>query len=124
MDHDPFDLGALRVDPADPRFQRKPGKGKKWRRRYVQFPWAWVERLQAAKRISTYRLALLLVYESWRSGGKPIVLSNVLSTAEGLSRRSKWRALAELKALGLVEIERQRRRSPRVVLRKLDRDQS
>jgi len=124
MDHDPFDLGALRVDQADPRFQRKPGKRKKWRRQYVQFPWAWVERLQAAKRISTYRLALLLVYESWRSGGKPIVLSNVLSTAEGLSRRSKWRALAELEALGLVEIERQQRRSPRLVLRKLDRDQS
>ena len=57
-----FDLARLRVDLADPRF-RRVGKPKKWRREYVQFPWTWIEGLQAAKRVSTYRLALLLVYE-------------------------------------------------------------
>jgi hypothetical protein len=124
MEHDPFDLAALRVDPADPRLQRRAGKPKKWRRHYVQFPWAWVERLQAARRVSTYRLALLLAYEHWRTGGRPIVLTNALSMAEGLSRRSKWRALAELETLGLVKVERKRRRSPQLVLRKLGRDQS
>ena len=113
---DPFDLERLLVNPAD--LQRKP-KRKKWRRQYVQVPWTWVERLQSAKRISTYRLALVLVYESWRLGGRPITLSNVSALAEGLSRRSKWRSLAELEQLGLIEVERHRRHAPRVSLRHL-----
>jgi hypothetical protein len=116
MEHDPFDLDTVRVNSADPRFQRKPGKPKNWRRQYIQFPWAWVERLQAAKRVSTYRLALLLVYEHWRTGGRPIVLSNLASRQEGLSRWSKWNALAELEELGLVRVERRPSKSPRVVV--------
>jgi hypothetical protein len=115
-----FDLARLLLDPADPRLRKVGKRPKKWRRRYVQFPWAWIERLQAVKRVSTYRLALALVYEHWRAGGRPIVLSNILSQQEGLSRRSKWNALAELEALGLVQVERRQRRSPRLVLRHLD----
>jgi hypothetical protein len=105
--HQDFDFDSLRVDPAT--LVHKARKPKKWRRQYVRVPWAWVERLQAARRVSTYRLALVLVYESWRSGGRPIVLSNMLSKAEGLSRRSKWNALAELEALGLVRVKRRPR---------------
>lgn len=120
---DPFDLERLRVNLAD--LQRKPmPKPSRWRRQYVQFPWEWVERLQAAKRISTYRLALVLVYESWRLGGRPITLSNVAALAEGLSPRSKWRALAELEQLGLIKVERRRRHAPRVSLRHLAREPS
>ena len=118
-----FDLARFRMDPADPRY-RNVGKPKKWQRHYVQFPWRWVERLQAAKRISTYRLALLLVYEHWRTRGRPMVLSNVVLEREGVSRRSKWRALVELENLGLVEVRRRRRQSPRLVLRHLDQGQS
>jgi hypothetical protein len=113
-----FDLDSLRVDPAT--LAHKARRSKKWRRQYVRVPWAWVECLQAARRVSTYRLALVLVYESWRCGGRPIVLSNMLSKAEGLSRRSKWNALAELEALGLVRVRRRPRRSPRLVLQHLD----
>ena len=116
MEDDPFGLERLLVNPAD--LQRKP-KRKKWQRQYVQVPWTWVERLQSAKRISTYRLALVLVYESWRLGGRPITLSNVSALAEGLSRRSKWRSLAEFEQLGLIEVERHRRHAPRVSLRHL-----
>jgi hypothetical protein len=115
MDQDPFDLGQLRVDPAR---VAKPNP-KKWRRQFVRVPWSWVERLQKAKRVSTYRLALVLVYEHWRTGERPIALSNVFAHAEGLSRRSKWRALAELESLGLIQVKRHRRRAPRVVLRQL-----
>jgi len=116
MEHGPFDLDSLPVGPAGPRVQRKPSRAKKWRRQYVQFPWAWIERLQTAKRVSTYRLAFLLVYEHWRTGGRPIELSNIASKLEGLSRWSKWRALADLQELGLVRVERRRRKSPRVVV--------
>jgi hypothetical protein len=114
---DPFDLTSLRVKPAQQTWQTKP---RKWRRHYVQVPWAWIERLQPTKRASAYRLALLLVYEHWRSGGRPIVLTNAL--AEGLSRRTKWNALAELERLGLIRVERRPRKSPRLVLCHLSRD--
>src|SRR5262245_4694524 len=126
MEENPFeDLDALRrVDPADPRGQRRPAKTKKWRRRYVQFPWTWIERLQSATRVSTYRLALLLVYEHWRTDGQPIVLTNALALAEGVSRRTKWNVLIELEQLGLVRVERRSRKSPRLFLLHLPRDQN
>jgi hypothetical protein len=119
---DPFDLNALRVDPAD--FQPKPARARKWRRQWVKIPWNWVERLQSAKRVSTFKLAFLLLYEHWRIGGRPIVLSNISSQAEGLRRRSKWNALVELETLGLIRIKRRRGRSPRLVLQHLDSTQT
>jgi hypothetical protein len=61
---DAFDW--LRVNPTD--LQRKP-KRKKWRRHYVRFPWEWAERMRSVQRGNTYRLALLLVYEHWRTAG-------------------------------------------------------
>jgi hypothetical protein len=118
---DAFDLARLRVNPAD--LQRKP-KRKKWRREYVRVPWEWVERLQSSRRVSTYRLALLLLYEFWRTGGRPVVLSNASAQAGALPRRSKWRALAELEGLGLVRVERALRKSPRVTPLHLSRDPS
>jgi hypothetical protein len=108
---DAFDLERLRVDPAD--LQRKP-KQKKWRREFVQVPCTWLESLRQTKRVSTYRLAHLLLYEFWRTGKRPVVLSNISAKAEGLSPRSKWNALTELEGLGLIEVERAPRKSPRV----------
>ena len=119
MANSDFDLTKFRLDQANPRLLNV-GKPKKWQRYYVLFPWTWVERLQAAKRISTYRLALVLAYEHWRTGGRAIVLSNILSEREGLSRRSKWRAVVELESLGLVQVQRRPRQSPRLILRYLD----
>lgn len=117
MEGNPFeDLDTLRMD-ASSQGRRQPRKRqKKWRRQYVQFPWTWIDCLQTAKRASTYRLALLLVYEHWRRGGKAIVLSNPLVLAEGMSRRTKWNALLELERLGLVRVERRFPRSPRLQL--------
>jgi hypothetical protein len=120
-DRSPFDLEALRVDPER---VRQPARPKKWRRQFVRVPWAWVERLQSTRRANTYRLALVLLYENWRLGGRPITLSNVYILAEGLQARSKWRALAELESLGLVQVKRRRRHAPQVVLRHLAREPS
>jgi hypothetical protein len=123
MEDDPnlFDLATLRVDPER---VRQPTRPKKWRRQFVRVPWHWVERLRDAKCISSYRLAMLLLYESWRLGGRPITLSNVSTLAEGLPRRTKWRALTELESLGLIKVRRRRRHAPRVVLRHLAREPS
>jgi hypothetical protein len=66
-DSSPFDLATLRVDPER---VRQPAKPKKWRRQFIRVPWQWVECLQETRRVSTYRLALLLLYEHWRTGGR------------------------------------------------------
>jgi hypothetical protein len=120
MQDDPLDLEYLRIDPEQ---ARQVGKRRKnWRREFVRVPWPWVERLQAARRVNTYRLALLLLYEHWRTGGQPVPLTNVGLVGEGVSRRSKWRALAELELVGLIEVKRHRRRAPRATLRHVNRD--
>ena len=95
MHQDMFDLQQLRIDPER---VTKPRRPKRWRRHYVNVPWQWVERLRTTKRVCTYRVALLLLYEHWRTGGRPILLSNVGVRREGLARRSKWNAIAELRA--------------------------
>jgi PHD/YefM family antitoxin component YafN of YafNO toxin-antitoxin module len=69
-----------------------------------------------AKRISTYRLAHELLYLHWYGKGKPVTVSSKVAKAARLSDRSKWNALAELERLGLIEVNRKPRRSPRVVL--------
>jgi hypothetical protein len=118
------DLDALREASCEP-LAPPPSTSKKWQRRFVQFPWVWVERLKTAQRVSTYRLALLLVYEHWRRRGQPtIVLSKVLSQTEGLTRRSKWNAVTELEHLGLIRVERQPGKSPRVALLHMGRTQT
>jgi hypothetical protein len=117
LNHDPFDRERIRVNPARVTKRAKP---KRWRRHYVNVPWQWVEQLRATKRVCTYRVALLLLYEHWRTGARPVVLSNVFTRAEGLSSRSKSRAIAELESLGLIQVQRHKCRAPRVVLQHLN----
>ena len=80
-------------------------------------PREWELRLLRAKQIGTYRLAIELLYLHWYGKGKPVTVSTKVAKAVGLSARSKSRALAELEQLGLIEMVRRPRRSPRVVLR-------
>ena len=74
-------------------------------------PWSWVERLNGATG-QTYRVALILLYMSWKSRGAPIKLPNGMLEIDGVSRQSKWRALADLEQRGLITVERRPRRSP------------
>jgi hypothetical protein len=110
--NDPFDLNKLRVSIDQAQQINRP-KRKKWRRQWVRFPWSWVARLQTFKHDGTCLLALLLVYEHWHNGGRPIVLSNILAAEIGLSRHAKRRALAKLEQLGLVAVKWSRSRAPR-----------
>jgi hypothetical protein len=89
---------------------------KQRHQQFVKFPRAWVDRLQRASYTSTYRVALHLLFHHWKSDGCPIRLSNVALAEAGVSRDQKWRALRELECLGLIRIERRRRRSPMITL--------
>jgi hypothetical protein len=81
---------------------------------FVKVPVLWVERLAKARHIATYRLALHLLYRSWKAGSHSVALPNGPLIAEGIARGTKWRALRELERLGLVAIERRQRKAPRV----------
>ena len=74
-------------------------------------PWVWVESLKAARHVASYRLALFVLYQHWKTN-KPVLASNVALKALGVPRRSKYRAIRELERLGLIHVEWRRRRSP------------
>jgi hypothetical protein len=92
----------------------KPAKVVKWRKQFVQVPWTWIEQLAKARHIATYRVALHILYQHWKRGGKPFSLSN--GAVCGVSPRQKWRALQELEGLALVKVERRPRKSPLVAV--------
>ena len=110
----------LRVDPVLMQQvlerQARKSKRKGWQRICTVLPREWELRLLKAKRISTYRLAIELLYLHWYGNGKPVTVSSKVAKAVGLSDRSKWNALTELERLGLIDVDRKARRSPRVVL--------
>jgi hypothetical protein len=117
-DRDQFDIDALRVDPTDPRYVPRGGtaktRKKKWQRKFVRFPWVWVDRLKATRHAAVYRVAFFLIYEHWRTGGRPVRLPNAMLAEMGVTRMQKSRALDELEQLGLIKVERSPRKSPTV----------
>ena len=119
-DQDEIGIEKLRVDPALMRRvleqQARKSKRKGWQRICTVMPREWELRLLEAKRISTYRLAIELLYLHWYGKGKPVTVSSKVAQAVKISARSKWNALAELERLGLIEVDRRPRKSPRVVL--------
>jgi hypothetical protein len=91
-----------------------PRQIQKRRGHFIRVPWTWVERLAEARYIATYRVALHVLYRHWKNGGEPFTLSNGMVAMEGVERRAKWRALRELEQLGLITIERRKRKTPRI----------
>jgi hypothetical protein len=126
MAEDDFDVEKLRLRPDDiEAYVSKAGAAgaaaaPRARRqgRFVIVPASWADQLRAARHTGAAKLALYLLYQYWKNGGRLIPLTNTFAASAGLSRRSKWRALRELERLKLVEVERRRRKSPLVTLLK------
>jgi hypothetical protein len=116
---DPFDPNKLRISIEQAQEIGRSKRRTKWQRQWVRVPWSWVARLQTVKHDGTCLLALLLVYEHWHNGGRPIVLSNTLAAEIGLSRHAKRRSLAKLEQLGLVTVKWSRSRAPLVAVQHL-----
>jgi hypothetical protein len=114
--HNLDDNALLEILRARDREAGKDSGQPKRRRRFVQVPDEWVERLKGARHIGSYRLAFYLLFENWRLGGGQIAVSNVVAETIGLVPRVKWRALRELEALGLIKIETRSRSSPLVMV--------
>jgi hypothetical protein len=117
-DDDPYaDLKRHRLTPEMlAKLAVVPRKIQKRREHFVRVPWTWIERLATVRYIATYRVALHILYRHWRSHGEPFTLSNGMLIMEGVARGTKWRALRELEQLGLVTIERRRRKAPRITI--------
>jgi len=100
-----------------------PSKRKEWVRHSTTVPREWELRLRQATRISTYRLALELLYQHWRTSHdkfgraeEPVIVSGDVMAEAGLSRRSIWYALGQLEGLGLIEVAHAKGRAPRAAL--------
>jgi len=121
MAEDPFDPEVLRLKPEDipaATGQPKPRGPKRSRVPFVKFPTLWAEQLAAIRAHgSTYRVALLLLGQAWRTDNKVVKLTNTTLTGVGVGRKGKAIALKELRRAGLVAIEQQPNRNPLVKVR-------
>ena len=111
------DLKQHRLTPEARRLAKSRAKPAGAARPFVRFPCLWKEELTKARHIASYRVALHLLHETWKTDRKTVELSNEALRTEGVSRRQKWRALEELTRLGLVAVERRPRKTPRVTVR-------
>jgi hypothetical protein len=115
MSEDPYaDLKRHRWPDVPPPPRRTVASRK--RRHFIKVPVLWSERLAEAHHIASYRVALHLLYQTWKRGGQPVLLPNGPLIAEGIARGTKWRALKELERLGLITIERRKRKAPRITV--------
>lgn len=80
-------------------------KRKPFKAQWVKLPLHWAEALRRSKRVSTYQLAHVILFEAFKRKhvGGEVVLSR---TVTGMPRCTKVRAANELVELGLIKIIR------------------
>jgi hypothetical protein len=91
------------------------------RDQFVKVPLAWVDRLDGAHCAATSKIALHLLWKSFKDRRQTIKLANGALALKGVTRGQKSRAIQELKTLGLIKVEHQLRKSPLVTLLYPDR---
>ena len=115
---DPFDLEKLLLNQEEMMaYSSKSAapKARKCRQQFTLVPDVWKKRLaEGTTNCGTYKLALALLHRDWKNDGRPVRLANKGLEADGLNRKQKYRALADLERLGLVTVERRFRKSPTV----------
>jgi hypothetical protein len=124
MPDEKFTLEALKLpddftpDVAAPVMLRKPHRGH-----FVKVPMEWRRRLESARLAATYRIALHLLHEDFKAHGRGNKIRLANGALEGVTRCQKSRAIRELEALGLIEIEHRPRKSPVIALLHPDDDE-
>ena len=68
----------------------------------------------------TYRVALYLLHEAWRSQNKRVKLANIALKELRVGRWGKRHALEQLGSVGLISTERRARKSPVVTVKFID----
>jgi hypothetical protein len=116
---DPFDIKALRIDPATFAAPHIPAKIRKRRGEFAILPMWWHEKLAKPAPNSRYTclIAWYLLYLNWKNHGKPFKLASGMLDYDGIDRYTKYRALRDLERRGLITIEWRRGKSPIVQVR-------
>jgi hypothetical protein len=78
-------------------------------------PWPWLVRAAACPG-KTLHVAVALWFQSGRTNSRSVRLTNKLLESLGVSRWSKYRALAHLSGAGLVQVDRDGPGNPVVTL--------
>jgi hypothetical protein len=113
--HDDFDIDQIRAKtPAGERLGSKRRPRRK--DQFVMVPLEWMHRLCSARRTATWTVAIHLLFRAFKERRQVVRLANGVLAAKGVTPGQKWRALRELGALGLVEVERRPRKSPNITL--------
>jgi DNA-binding transcriptional ArsR family regulator len=108
------DIPASKVEtPSSKRIEEKR------RRQFIMVPMDWVDRLARIPHRATFIVALRLLRLAWQHPHKSVTLSNIGLAELGVARAEKYRALAELGAVGLITVERSKGKAPRVTLLKV-----
>ena len=101
---------------STPRKLRTRSKSK-----FIMFPVEWQFQLARVRADGcTYRVALYLLWEAWRSQSNRVKLTNVGMKEHGVSRWNKHRALKQLVEAGLISVEQRTRKSPSVTVKFTD----
>ena len=120
MQDEPWHVRRLReLEAAAPKRKRK-----KWQQRFILVPWAWANQLTTCDSATTFKLALLLLYEHWHNNGSTIRLTNPLAATMGILPEAKRRSLADLERRGMVSVERRSRKTPLITVLHADQTSS
>jgi hypothetical protein len=115
IDLNSMEKAVDRAAMVGPRTQDKRKGPNRHRQQFTKFPDSWSSRLRSARGV-TYRVALSILRQHWKTNGQPFRLSNAALEKEGVGRHSKWRALQELEEAGLIRVEMRPRKSPVVTV--------
>jgi len=84
--------------------------------RFVKVPLWWAEQASQATRTPKAMVWIWLLHLSWAAHSKTFRLPNNRLRARGVSRGVKLRALRELEKAGLIQVKREKGKSPTVIL--------
>jgi CRP-like cAMP-binding protein len=81
---------------------------------FAKVPLSWAGKAAKATRTDKALVWIVLLYVSWKTKSTTFPLSN--DRLDGVTRYTKYRALRELEAEGLITVKRQRKKAPVVTL--------
>ena len=104
----------IAVEPVEVKGLR-PMK-RRWTRAFALMPLKETASMFGAMNQPKAMVATVLCYQAWKAKGKPFALSNALLARYGVHRNTKYRALTELEAAGLIRLERRGKQALRITL--------
>jgi hypothetical protein len=93
-----------------------PSKAKAKQDAFVQVPLWWAEQAAQATKTPQAMVWLWLLHLSWKERSTTFKLPNERLAVRGASRHAKTRALRNLETAGLIQVSRERGKSPTVTL--------